>query len=145
MRKQDFLERVIRRFIPPPILYVCEAEESGWFAEIGRVAVIFVNIAIKGLPGMDVMQSVYLVSGTFLFFFRRSLSRPISLSRSVKLHFRCMLPGNDTRGKKPTAPPGSCSLLFHADPGTAPQKRITGFLPPYRWLLLNDVFLRGIR
>lgn len=62
MRKQDFLERVIRRFIPPPILYVCEAEESGWFAEIGPVAVIFVNIAIKGLPGMDVMQSVFLVS-----------------------------------------------------------------------------------
>lgn len=62
MRKQDFLERVIRRFIPPPILYVCEAEESGWFAEIGSVAVIFVNIAIKGLPGMDVMQSVFLVS-----------------------------------------------------------------------------------
>lgn len=62
MRKQEFLERVIRRFIPPPILYVCEAEESGWFAEIGRVAVIFVNIAIKGLPGMDVMQSVFLVS-----------------------------------------------------------------------------------
>ncbi|CAM9134053.1 unnamed protein product [Ectocarpus sp. 12 AP-2014] len=61
MRKQEFLERVIRRFIPPPILYVCEAEESGWFAEIGRVAVIFVNIAIKGLPGMDVMQSVFLV------------------------------------------------------------------------------------
>lgn len=61
-RKQDFLERVIRRFIPPPILFVCEAEESGWFAEIGRVAVIFVNIAIKGLPGMDVMQSVFLVS-----------------------------------------------------------------------------------
>lgn len=62
MRKQDFLERVIRRFIPPPILYVCEAEESGWFAEIGRVAVIFVNIGIKGLPDMDLMQSVYLVS-----------------------------------------------------------------------------------
>ena len=56
------MERVIRRFIPPPILYVCEAEESGWFAEIGRVAVIFVNIAIKGLPSMDVMQSVFLVS-----------------------------------------------------------------------------------
>lgn len=62
MRKQDFLERVIRRFIPPPILYVCEAEESGWFAEIGPVAVIFVNIAIEGLPSMDVMQSVFLVS-----------------------------------------------------------------------------------
>ncbi|CAM9255225.1 unnamed protein product [Ectocarpus sp. 6 AP-2014] len=61
MRKQEFLERVIRRFIPPPILYVCEAEESGWFAEIGRVAVIFVNIAIEGLPGMGVMQSVFLV------------------------------------------------------------------------------------
>lgn len=64
MKKQDFLERVLRRFIPPPILYVCEAEESGWFAEIGQVAVIFVNIAIKGLPGMDVMQSVFLVSET---------------------------------------------------------------------------------
>ena len=62
MRKQDFLERVIRRFIPPPILFVCEAEESGWFAEISPVAVIFVNIVIKGLPGMDVMQSVFLVS-----------------------------------------------------------------------------------
>lgn len=64
MRKQDFLERVIRRFIPPPILYVCEAEESGWFAEIGRVAVIFVNIAIRGLPGMNVMQSVFFVRST---------------------------------------------------------------------------------
>lgn len=61
-RKQDFLERVIRRFIPPPILYVCEAEESGWFAEIGRVAMVFVNIAIERLPDMDVMQSVFLVS-----------------------------------------------------------------------------------
>lgn len=61
MRKQDFLERVLRRFIPPPILYVCEAEESGWFADIGRVAVIFVNIAIKGLPEMDVMQDVFMV------------------------------------------------------------------------------------
>lgn len=62
MHKQHFLERVIRRFIPPPILYVCEAEGSGWFAEIGRVAVIFVNIAIKGPPGVSVMQSVFLVS-----------------------------------------------------------------------------------
>lgn len=62
MRKQGFLERVVRRFIPPPILYVCAAEEGGWFAEIGRVAVIFVNIAIMGLPSLDVMQSVYMVS-----------------------------------------------------------------------------------
>ena len=73
MRKQDFLERVIRHFIPPPILYVCEAEESGWFADIGRVAVIFVNIAIKGLPSMDVMQSVFLVSSSVTQFFPRSL------------------------------------------------------------------------
>lgn len=68
MRKQDFLERVIRHFIPPPILYVCEAEESGWFADIGRAAVIFVNIAIKGLPSMDVMQSVFLVSSLVAIF-----------------------------------------------------------------------------
>lgn len=62
MKKQDYLERAIRRFIPAPILYVCEAEGSGWFAEINRVAVIFVNVAIKGLPSMSVMQNVYRVS-----------------------------------------------------------------------------------
>jgi hypothetical protein len=30
LAKADSLERIIRLFIPPPILYACEAEASGW-------------------------------------------------------------------------------------------------------------------
>ncbi|CAN0167589.1 unnamed protein product, partial [Discosporangium mesarthrocarpum] len=61
MQKRDYLERVIRRFIAPPILFECEAEEGGWFAEIHRVAVVFVNIDIRGLPSLEVMQSAFRV------------------------------------------------------------------------------------
>ncbi|CAM9281080.1 unnamed protein product, partial [Chrysoparadoxa australica] len=68
--KQDFLERVIRGFIPAPVLYECEAEESGWLAEIHKVAVIFVNIRMKEKPSLERMQRVFAVLQTAMFTFK---------------------------------------------------------------------------
>ncbi|KAG5177680.1 hypothetical protein JKP88DRAFT_331957 [Tribonema minus] len=61
LRKADVLERVVRLFTLPPILYACEAETSGWFAELHRVVVIFVNITLDHKPDLASMQRVFAV------------------------------------------------------------------------------------
>ncbi|KAG5179673.1 hypothetical protein JKP88DRAFT_326367 [Tribonema minus] len=59
--RAEWLEGVVRSFVLPPVLHACAAEASGWFAELHRVAIIFVNIVLDCAPDLATLQGTFAI------------------------------------------------------------------------------------